>query len=155
VAPASAPKSSNKALTADNVTNIRRDESMRRILLLLVTIAFMVTYVSLAEAWQVNVKNSTDTKVTINVSGRNWFFFWDMQHYSVAVAAGDTGACVLPEGICSVEINGTYIVRPGEVLSAGLDYIYCAPYSSYFPCCWNVNVEVTKDHDSRKRIHLR
>jgi len=116
---------------------------MKRLLLVITTVTLLLMFASSGEAWQVNVQNSTNTEVEIVVQGSH--LFWAQEDCRVKVAAGQTGACVMPGGICPVEITGFYIITPGGWERGGLSAERCSPYViSGTPCCWNVNVEVTR-----------
>ena len=116
---------------------------MKRCLLVMTIVTLLLMFASLGEAWQVNIQNSTNTEVEIIVSGSH--LFWVQEDCRVNVAAGKTGACVMPGLICPVDIWGSYIITPGSWQREGLETHRCSPYVlSATPCCWNVNVEVLR-----------
>ena len=111
---------------------------MKRLLLVIVIVVFVLTFFSLAGAWQVNITNSCNKNVTIFVLGSH--LFWKSPDCSVSVNSGATGICQMPGGICPADIYGSYF----SLTSAfDLNKIHCMIDESV-PCCWNVNVEVVQ-----------
>ena len=111
---------------------------MKRLLLVIAMVVFVLSFVSFAGAWQVNITNSCNKNVTIFVLGSH--LFWKSQDCSVSVNSGATGICQMPGGICPAEIEGKYFSLTSEF---NLNKIHCYSDES-IPCCWNVNVEVVQ-----------
>lgn len=110
---------------------------MKKFILFMVTVALMVTSVSTAGAWQVNIKNSCNNDVTIEVTGEH--MFWKQVDCTVTVGKGKTGTCQLPGAICPFDIQGNYVYDNSRF---DLKPIHCMTYPSDICCCWNINVEV-------------
>ena len=72
---------------------------------LLLTVAIIA--VPVCEAWQVNIKNSCNKDVNIDVTGEH--LFWRQIDCSVKVPQGTTGTCKLPGAICPFDIRGGFI----------------------------------------------
>lgn len=111
--------------------------AMKRFLLVIVTVAFMVTSASMAGAWEVRIENSCNKDVTIRVEGSH--LFWNQVDCEMTVAAHTTASCQLPWAICPVRIYGDYVVNRSTY---DLIPVYCGWLNFPVPCCWNVNVEV-------------
>ena len=79
---------------------------MKRLLLVTVIVVFVLTFVSFAGAWQVNVTNSCNKNVTINVWGAH--FFWSSEDCNVSVNSGVTGVCQMPGGIVPPILMGHF-----------------------------------------------
>ena len=120
---------------------------MKRILLVITAITLLLTFASLSEAWQVNIKNSCNKDVFINVSGEH--LLWQQNDCRLTVAKGTTGNCQLPGAICPIEISGVY--------SSGNSTYDINPQlcGSGYACCWNVNVEVVQFSKDSCRLELR
>ena len=129
--------------------HVRKGEIfMKRLLLISVIAVSMFTFVSLAGAWQVNVTNSCNKNVTINVWGAH--FFWSSEDCNVSVNSGVTGVCQMPGGICPTDIDGAFFSGTSVY---DLNKIPCMDES--FPCCWNVNVEVVQKSADSCQLELR
>jgi hypothetical protein len=115
---------------------------MRRRLVAFTAFILLLTFASSGEAWQVNVKNSCTYDIAIVVEGEH--LFWRSRDCSVTVGPGQTGACVMPGGICPVKIHGGYGYKVDPNKGGVEGPIDCS--SAGVACCWNVNVEaVQKD----------
>ena len=122
---------------------------MKRLLLVTVIVVFVLTFISIAGAWQVNVTNSCNKNVTIAVWGDH--LFWKSMDCSISVNSGATGVCQMPGGICPTDINGSYF----SVTSVyDLNQVHCMNDES-LPCCWNVNVEVVQKSADSCQLELR
>ena len=120
---------------------------MKRILLVITAVTLLLTFASLSEAWQVNIKNSCNKDVTIDATGEH--LFWRQKDCNVTVAKGTTGNCQLPGAICPVEILGVYF-------SGGSWYdLNSRMCGGGIACCWNVNVEVIQLDKDSCRLELR
>ncbi len=122
---------------------------MKRLLLVTVIVVFVLTFISIAGAWQVNVTNSCNKNVTITVWGNH--LFWSSEDCIVSVNSGATGVCKMPGGICPTNIEGNYFSL-GSLFY--LNQIHCMNDAS-LPCCWNVNVEVVQESADSCRLERR
>ena len=121
---------------------------MKRLLLVTVIVVFVLTFVSFAGAWQVNITNSCNKNVTIFVLG--FHLFWKSQDCSVSVNSGATGICQMPGGICPTDIDGAFFSGTSVY---DLNKIPCMDES--LPCCWNVNVEVVQMTPDSCQLKIR
>ena len=121
---------------------------MKRLLLVTVIVVFVLTFVSFAGAWQVNVTNSCNKKVTIVVYGNR--LFWKSRDCVVDVNSGATGVCQMPGGICPTDIDGAFFSGTSVY---DLNKIPCMDES--LPCCWNVNVEVVQMTPDSCQLKIR
>jgi hypothetical protein len=124
--------------------------SMKKYLMIMVTVAFLVTSASAAGAWEVKIKNSCNIDVTIWVKGEH--LFWRSVDCEVKVGKGTTGTCQLPGAICPTDILGyyTYDKSPYD-----LNTVHCTNAEAQVCCCWNVNVEVIQYGEKSCRLQLR
>ena len=131
--------------------HVRKEEMpMKRLFLVIAIAVSMFTFVSLAGAWQVNVTNSCNKNVTINVWGAH--FFWSSEDCSVSVNPGATGVCQMPGGICPKDIKGQY-TSGGSTYD--LNQVHCMNADATLPCCWNVNVEVVQMTPDSCQLKIR
>ena len=121
------------------------EDTMKRFLLVMATVALLLVCASPGDAWEVKVKNSCHADVEIFVYGQHLYF--EQVDCTMKVARGETGICKLPGGICSSKISGHYYVKDafGRTYEKQLDPIFCTDTGGFktATCCWNVNAEVT------------
>jgi len=123
---------------------------MKRILLVITTVTLLLTLASSGEAWQVNIKNSCNKDVNIDVTGEH--LFWRQIDCSVKVPQGTTGTCKLPGAICPFDIRGGFIYDQSGFY---LNTVHCMTAPKDVCCCWDVNVEVVQFGKDGCELQLR
>lgn len=118
-------------------------------ILLLVSIAFVIMSVSESEAWQVDVKNSCDSAIKLEVGGD--YLISHPVVCDVIVGQGQRGVCRLPGAICPVYVQVFVEVyrQPGHWMPAS-SAENCGKFGWQGCCCWNLNVEVVKEDNRCK-----
>ena len=120
-------------------------------LLVMTTLALLLTLASPGEAWQVNIKNSCNKEVWVTVQGHH--LFWLQPDCFAHVAPGQTVSCKLPGAICPKDIGGYSVLNSPNGASKLEFKVGCTNLD--VPCCWNVNVEVVQNGENACDIQRR
>jgi len=108
---------------------------MKRCAAIVIIVMILATFALPAEAYTVTVRNGCKTPIAVTVWGEH--LFWNQKDCEVNVAAGASGSCHTPTGICPkwFKYNETYEGRtrtiecgPGLPMCRSLEVIFVDTY---------------------------
>jgi hypothetical protein len=114
---------------------------MKKLMVFAVAAILVFAFSASSHAWTVYISNSTEYRLTVEVTGEH--LFWRQSDCTTTVDPRSSGKCVMPVGICPVEAYVTYY---NPKTQKSLPKEVCKP--SPFLSCFSTTIVIINTEDT-------